>query len=71
MKKISAHDEREIKDYVKYNPHSLGSHKASKSKALSKAKVKGSGHWEAKNGETFVKSMHMPSGSRGGHYDRD
>jgi hypothetical protein len=24
MKKLSQHDEREIKDYVKFNPHSLG-----------------------------------------------
>jgi hypothetical protein len=35
MKKISQHDEREIKDYVKHNPQSLGSHKkTAKSKAL-------------------------------------
>jgi hypothetical protein len=32
MKKLSAHDEREIKDYVKYNPKSLKS--TPRSKAL-------------------------------------
>jgi len=38
MKKISQHDEREIKDYVKHNPTSLASHSKAKSKALEGAK---------------------------------
>jgi len=64
MAKISAHDEREIKDYVKYNPNSIKS-AVGKKKDMAR-KVKGAFSTSGSRKERVERfTKHIDKGPRG------